>query len=461
MEKNSDCRVLLVTGRLAENALRRVVDSLGPTLGIEPTIAVLPISVAALMTTEWVLSHLRPPPGIERIVLPGFCSGSTQPIADAFGIDVELGPKDLLDLPEYWGQQSAPTTDYGGFDIEILAEINSAPTLTRRELVGIARRFRTHGADVIDLGCNPGSTWQEVGDAVRAVLDEGLRVSIDSFNPVEIATAARSGAELVLSVNASNRAAAGDWGIEVVAIPDEPMQLKGLDATVEHLVHRKVPFRIDPILEPIGFGFAASLGRCFDARRQYPDAPMLVGVGNVTELTEVDSAGINVLLCGICQELGIHSVLTTEVIPWCRSCVRELDVARRLVAHAVRERVLPKKLDSRLVMLRDPKVHELCEAGLSELRARISDPNYRIFAERGELHVFNGSTYLRGTDASDLFAQIAREDTKLTPSHAFYLGYELAKAVVALTLGKAYAQDQELRWGLLSQEMKPVGSIKH
>ena len=36
------------------------------------------------------------------------------------------------------------------------------------------------------------------------------------------------------------------------------------------------------------------------------------------------------------------------------------------------------------------------------------------------------------------------------PAHAFYLGYELAKAVTALTLGKDYVQDQALRWGFLT-----------
>ena len=43
---------------------------------------------------------------------------------------------------------------------------------------------------------------------------------------------------------------------------------------------------------------------------------------------------------------------------------------------------------------------------------------------------------------------LAREP--IDPSHAFYLGYELAKAATALTLGKNYVQDQALRWGLLT-----------
>ena len=80
-----------------------------------------------------------------------------------------------------------------------------------------------------------------------------------------------------------------------------------------------MPLRIDPILEPIGFGFAASLGRYLEVRRRYPDAEMMMGIGNLTELTDADSAPINVLLLGFCQELGIRSVLTTQVINWARS----------------------------------------------------------------------------------------------------------------------------------------------
>src|SRR5204862_1335599 len=129
--------------------------------------------------------------------------------------------------------------------------------------------------------------------------------------------------------------------------------------------------------------------------RKYPDAEMMMGVGNLTELTDVDSAGVNVLLAGFCQELGVRSVLTTEVINWCRSAVKEFDLARRLVYHAVRNGVLPKHLEPGLVMLRDPKLYEQGEETLQELARRVTDRNYRVFAERGEIHVFNGGVYLR------------------------------------------------------------------
>jgi dihydropteroate synthase-like protein len=443
--------LLFITGKLAEPSLRRVLIDLAPTAGFEYSVAVAPITVVALATTSWLARHVTPPPQAERVILPGLCNGDTQTLSDAWNLPVQRGPADLRDLPDYFGQAATPRTDYGGFDIEILAEINHAPRLARSEVLRIARQAHQDGADVIDLGCDPGEAWTGVGDAVKALRDDGLRVSLDSFNVWEAAQAARAGAELILSVNRANRDAAKDWGCEVVAVPDQPANLQGLEDTLGHLGADGVPFRIDPVLEPIGFGFAASLGRYLEVRRRWPAADMLMGVGNLTELTDVDSAGVNVVLAGFCQEVGIRSVLTTEVINWARSSVRELDLARRLVAYAVKHKVLPKKLEPNLVMLRDPKLREHGQQALDELARKITDPNFRIFAERGELHVMSRDLHLRGTEPFALFAQMLRR-TDIDPAHAFYLGYEMAKAATALTLSKNYVQDRALRWGLLTQE---------
>src|ERR1700722_11142461 len=98
-----------------------------------------------------------------------------------------------------------------------------------------------------------------------------------------------------------------------------------------------------------------------------PQAEMMMGVGNLTELTDVDSAGVNVMLLGFCQELEIRSVLTTQVINWARCCVRELDLARQLVFYAAHNRVLPKNVEPNLVLLRDPRLRVHGETALSEL----------------------------------------------------------------------------------------------
>jgi dihydropteroate synthase-like protein len=447
--------LLFVTGKLAEPALRRALAELAPAAGFEPTVAVLPITVVALATTPWVARHLSVPAGIDRVVLPGLCAGDLAVVAEKAGVPVERGPRDLRDLPEFFGRggRQGPPPGYGAFDVEILAEINHAPQLPLTELLDQARRLRADGADVIDVGCDPGMTWAGAGESVRALRAEGLRVSIDSFNAAEVEAAAAAGAELVLSVNGGNvagaRALYERYGCGFVAVPDTPADLDGLDRTVLRLRDDGVPFRIDPVLEPIAFGFAASLGRYLEVRRRHPDAEMMMGVGNLTELTDSDSAGVNVLLLGVCQELGVRSVLTTQVINWCRTCVRELDLARRLVSFACRERVLPKHLEPNLVLLRDPKLREHGEETLRELAARVTDRNFRLFAERGKLIAFNGNTYAEGTDPFELFARLSAGES-LDPGHAFYLGYELAKAVTALTLGKNYVQDQALRWGFLT-----------
>jgi dihydropteroate synthase len=440
-------RLLFVTGKLAEPALRRALAELAPRAGFTFHVAVLPITVVALATTPWIARHLALPAGIDRIILPGLCQGDLAAVAAP--VPVERGPEDLRDLPDFFRLSAAPRTNYGAHDIAILAEINHAPRLALADLVAEARALAADGADLIDVGCDPGSTWAGVGEAVRALRQEGLRVSIDSFDPHEVESAVAAGAELVLSVNSSNIEAARSWGREVVALPDVPATLEGLDRTVERLTAWGVSFRIDPVLEPIGLGFAASLGRYLEVRRRYLGAEMLMGVGNLTELTDADSAGINVLLLGFCQEVGIRSVLTTQVINWCRSCVRELDLARRLVHYAHTERVLPKHVELDLVLLRDPRVRAHGEAALKELAERVTDRNFRLFAEGGLLHAISGRGHLRHADPFELFEQMrAREE--IDPSHAFYLGYELAKAVTALALGKNYVQDQALRWGFLT-----------
>jgi dihydropteroate synthase-like protein len=441
-----------VTGKLAASALQRLVTDLGHRYGFDYSIDVLPISVAALMTVDWVGPRIRLPEGVTRIVLPGYCRGDLEPWASKSGIPWERGPKDLRCLPKMFGAHPERNAAYSEFNIEIIAEINHAPRWPLKDFVSEARRLADDGADIIDVGCEPGTEpWSFLGDYVRALRDLGLRVSVDSLNPLEISMAVAAGAELVLSVNNSNRQAALDWGCEVVAIPDDPGAQESLDGTIEFLESHGVIFRADPILEPIGFGFAASIARYMDFRKRYPELPLLMGIGNLTELTDVDSAGLNVLLLAICQELKVHSVLTTQVIPWARSAVRECDLARRLVYHAVHHGVLPKHVDDRLIVLRDTATHEYNEIELTELAQQIRDGNFRIFVAKGQVHVINRDGHVRGTDAFHVFDQILQcSQRPLEADHAFYLGYELCKAATALTLGKNYEQDQELRWGFLS-----------
>ena len=442
-------RLLFVTGRLAEASLRELLATLAPKVGFEYDVAVLSISVAALMSVDFVARKLDAPQAVDRVLLPGWCGGELDSLMQKFGTRFERGPKDMFDLPEYFGGRAKSPPDLSRYDVEILAEINHAPRLSDRELLAQAEKYRRDGADVIDLGCIPDERWPGAGEATRRLYAAGFRVSIDSFDRSEVESAVEAGAELVLSCNSSNVNWLVDCDAELVVIPDQPHDTDSLRRTTEQLAVAGRRFRVDPILEPIGFGFAASLARYFEARREWPDIEMMMGIGNLTELSEVDSAGLNFLLAAICQELGIRSVLTTEVVGWCRSAVKEFDLARRVVRHSITNRALPKHVGSQLVMLRDVKVHELGEAGLRRLAEQIRDANFRIFVERGELHLLNRDGHWHGTDPFELFDDIT-QTVPIDSAHSFYLGYELAKATTALTLGKQYRQDEALQWGFLT-----------
>lgn len=446
-----------MTGKLAERSVRGVAQEIRDAGIADPIVVVLNIQVAALMTTEWIARKLEISEPIDRIILPGYCRGDAKLVSEKLGVLTATGPKDVHDLPEMLSGKAAKPTELLDYSIQILAEINHAARLPMATILELADAYRRDGADVIDVGCDPlpggmaRDSWSGVSEVVRELRARGHRVSIDSFDPREVDAATAAGAELVLSVNSSNVDAAKDWhGAEVVAVPDTPADLASMDRTIEKLEKSGVKYRLDPIIEPIGMGFANSLGRYLETRRRYPKAPMMLGIGNLSELTAVDSAGVNMTLVGFCEELSIGSVLTTQVINWARSSVKEIDLARRLVHHAVKRRVPPKRADQRLVSLRDPRVRAISESELNDIASQLTDKNIRIMADvnAGRLHVMNKDFHLQGDDAFVLFDQMKIEDA----SHAFYLGWEMAKAMMAIQLGKNYTQDQSLRWGWLTRE---------
>lgn len=447
-----------VTGRLAAASVQSIVSQLAAQHAFSYSIQVMPITVAALMTGRWVMRHLQIPDNTQKLFLPGYLAADIDMIrqsvqASSPNLMVECGPKSILDLPELWKKDNSPLLDYGKQTIQIVAEINHADQLDLDELVNQGQLLTQDGADIIDLGCTPGKTWVAVAEAVQALKALGLRVSIDSFDPGEVSAACQAGAELVLSVNSQNCDLAAEWGCEVVAIPDTPEDLPSLFRTAEKLDQLGVPHRLDPILQPLCLGLSQSLERYAICRREHPEAAMMMGIGNLTELTDVDSAGVNVMLMGICQELGIQSVLTTQVINWARSSVRECDRARRLVHYAARQQVPPKHIDPELVLLRDPKLRRLTAQSVAEIGAAIKDSNFRLFIAEGKIHAVTRGVHATGNDPFEVMQSIldGPAGEHIDASHAFYLGFEMCKALQALILSKNYEQDEPLRWGYLTR----------
>jgi hypothetical protein len=148
-------RIHFVTGRLAEPSLRAMLEALAPKVGFDYSVDVLGVSVAALLTTKLVARRMRVPEGATRVVLPGLVSGPLEEVEAVVNLPVERGPDDLRQLDEFFGETRGGRGDYGCHDIEILAEINHAPRLTREAILAEATRMAADGADIIDIGCDP------------------------------------------------------------------------------------------------------------------------------------------------------------------------------------------------------------------------------------------------------------------------------------------------------------------
>ena len=433
---------LFVTGRLAEPALRSVVSG----LEIGHQVAVMNISVAALMTPRWIARRLTVPTGVDNIVIPGLCDGDVDALEQATGLPVRKGPADVRSLPEWYGR-AAVRAELGPRDVRVFAEINDVQTLSREQVIDRAQAYRADGADVIDLGLSLDRSWLTEGPATIAALRErGLAVSIDTLDPEHIRMADEAGVDYVLSLTPRTIEMVTELRAIPVLIADDPEDLDGLDRMATRMEQLDRPYLLDSILAPINSGFAASLARYVEVRRRHPNAGMLMGIGNLTELTEADCTGVTALLIGFCQEVGIGAVLTTEVIGWAVGAVREAVLAAQIMHVAQSEARPPKHIDAGLVTVRDESMRAPSEQELRAMQEQISDANYRLFADADWLYAFNGDRFIREPHMYAVFEQLGVTD----PTHAFYLGKELMKATIARGLRKSYRQEGPLDWGLLS-----------
>ncbi len=437
-------RYLFVTGKLAADSLADILQKMEPEFEYE--IAVHPITVAALMDTRFVAKNLESARGCDIVMIPGLCKGDLSLITDRVGVEVVRGPKTLKDLPRFFGREGR-LEGYGEYKVKILGEIVDAYELPLGKILERAEYYRRSGADIIDLGCPVEGRFPHVVEVVKTLKQQGFSVSLDTFNQEDVLLADQAGLDLLLSVNGQNLELSRRLSCKVVVIPDFGQGLDTLERSIDRLDAWGVSYVIDPILEPISFGFSESLNRYYEVRRRYPQAEMMMGLGNLTELTDADTTGISAVMAGVITELEIDYVLTTEVISWARGAVRELDIARKLMYYAWKNRTLPKHLDDGLLTIKDPPFTPYSETELRSIQAKVRDRNFRIFTDRDWIYVFNRDLFIKDTDIQAIFAQLEVQEA----SHAFYLGRELYKASLAVQLGKEYMQEQPLRWGYLSR----------
>ena len=500
---------LLVTGRMAENRVKEVASDHGCK------VFVAPVDVAALIKAEALARQLRKHVDLLRrvdmILLPGMILGDVDVVEKTTGVKTYRGPRDLVDLDEVlrnlgkirlsktkpadrllsnrrktralkelreveareyvermlkkpWNFRVGRVAVGLDFPARVVAEIVAADSLPDKEVLRQARYYLMEGADIVDIGMNllnPGRA-EELVSLLKTL---GVPVSIDTMEKENIEAALRAGVDLVLSFNHELLQEFRDVHTPCVVIPEKnghiprnPMdRVRLLEENValaaERGFSRIIP---DPLLQPVSLGFVDSLTAYmeFSRRRRKDPLPMLMGVGNVTELLDADSPGINALLAGAAAEVGASLLFTTEAGDKTRGSVAELAKAVKIMYLSSRRGSLPKDLGIDLLILKEKKirrdVYDL--KGLKEVTAKpIGDGlrmdrkgYFRIFVDDKIrcVHYYGGKPHISivGEKADDICDTIYSLDLVEEIGHALYLGRELVRAEEALVYNKSYRQ---------------------
>ncbi|MGI9335015.1 MAG: DUF6513 domain-containing protein, partial [Gammaproteobacteria bacterium] len=378
-------RVLFLTGRLAAPALERTLAQISPR-EFEYAVRDLGLSVAALMTADMIERRLDGVGGADRVLVPGLCGGELTQLARRFQVPFEKGPKDLKDLPEFFGTK-ARAVSLNDYSVRIFAEIVDAPERTVEQIVQRAERYRRDGADVIDIGCLPGQVFDHMEDGIAALKGEGFEVSIDSVDGNDLLRGARAGADYLLSLKESTLDLRTESGAIPVLIPEQPGDMDSLYRAAEVMAAEGRAFFVDAILDPIHFGFSDSIARYKALRERVPEAAIFMGTGNVTELTDADTTGMAALLLGIASELDAAAILTTEVSRHALTAVKEADLARRIMHAARADHSLPRGYHAGLMAHRDRKPFPYTPDEIAHTAAAIKDPSFRIQVSEAGLHI--------------------------------------------------------------------------
>ncbi|HVE08261.1 MAG TPA: DUF6513 domain-containing protein, partial [Paraburkholderia sp.] len=434
--------IVFLTGRLAEKSLVQVLEGIA-NAPFTWEVREIGLQVAGLMTADMIKRRVALPLAAQRMIVPGRCRGDLDALSAHFGVPVERGPEEVKDLPQFFGRQ-ARHMDLSRYTTAIFAEIVDAPRLDLRGIAARAKRYADQGADVIDVGCLPDTPFPHLEDAVHMLKEAGYRVSVDSMLTDELLRGGRAGADYLMSLNADTLWIADEVPATPILVARDPRDTASLHQAIDTLLARGKPFLADPILDPIPFGFAASVARYVVLRERYPQIPLMLGIGNVTELTEADTTGINALLLGMAAELNITAVLTTSVSLHARRAVREADVARRIMHAAHDAQVLPKGISTELAALHAKRPFPYDSREIADIAAGIRDPNYRVQVSDDGIHVYNRELHAISGDPFELYPQLKVEQDG---GHAFYLGVQLARAEIAWQLGKRFDQDAPLDWG--------------
>jgi dihydropteroate synthase-like protein len=356
----------------------------------------------------------------------------------------------------------------------------NAPTLELGYVKGRARYYEAEGANIIDIGMLAGDPHPErVEDLVEAVRTATrLPVSIDTLDPKEIRASVDAGVDLVLSVDRGNLKNVASYVSEVPVVVLPTNMKEGIlpNSAEERFIALVETISLaqdmglekiiaDPVLEPtVHPGLMESL-KAYQLFRTFNEiTPMLFGLGNVTELIDVDSPGVNGILAALAAEVGADLLFVPEYSVKAKGSVRETVTASRMMFLAKRRGTPPKDLGIDLLKLKekrwverpyDDSVEETVEVMNAKEGAELTldDKGWfviKIDRDAGLVVATHFRSHqdpdlvVKGKSAREIYNSILGRSLVGRMDHAAYLGKELTNAELALKLGRSYVQDEAL-----------------
>lgn len=494
--------ILVATGYLAEQTVKNAVKSKADVL-------VLDTDIAAFITPNKLLQAMKKEQisGIYDIVfVPGIVSGDFTQVENELSCKVYLGPKHAYDLDfvvpfaesfefskvkpacellsdvrhkkameqiQDIEDMSIPVFNIdhlkigGNSRMKVMGEIVNATGMDKFTLANKIRSFIHKGADIIDLGVSLDATSKEVTDAIEVARNfSSVPISIDTLDPELICSALDSGVDIVLSLESSNIEKVGSKiaknGTAAVVIPDvgisDDIKYDSLVRNVKSAQDSGITRIIaDPVLDSIGYGIDKSIIRYKNICNKFPDLPLFFGTGNVTELIDADSVGVNAALTGIANDLGVDILFTPELSDKTQESINELRTSSNMMLLASKRKTPPKDLGLDLLILKekrrrpDASVPDNCIKAMGSESWQL-DPSgcFRIkiatnlnYSERC-IVAEHEQACIVGKTAGEIIDTILDMELVSTLEHAGYLGRELEKAELALKFNRSYAQDDEL-----------------
>jgi len=474
-------QILAVTGRNAEEEVKEQVKN----------VYVVDVDIAAFITPR----HLNNVDfgDYDLVIVPGLAKGDWKSLEDKKGVKIRLGPihasdigliidnintielshkipackmlnistarknREIVDSLSDYIFKIGDVEVGGNTRMKVVAEIVDATEMEKDNLISRIQYYEESGADIIDLGIPLNFESDDVRKTVKiAVENSTCPISIDTFSGKAIDIGVRTGADMVMSISKENLNSLDYVGDAAVVVVER--DLKDLYNVLEKVKKRTNRVIADCLLDPISI--ADSIVRYYEFRNDETNlgkTPVLLGVGNITEMSDADSIGINAVLAFIAEELGVNLLFTTEASNKTRGSVRELKIASYMAKSARLRKTPYKDMGIELLSLKEKKFRigrqiPVSNAVTATRGEFIRDPlgDFRIWLRDGKIVCNHSELNVIGEDARSITDTVISENLISRLDHAAYLGIELKKAEIALKLGKNYTQDLELDFGIYS-----------